>query len=107
MFKWDLKFYISIQFKVKHFKLRSKLNNWIIFFFLIIYITPLYLAIERENIEILKFLLMNDKIDINKPYIIIYVILYNFKFTNSIIFKILSFNTIQNYILKWYSKFYL
>ena len=31
----------------------------------IIYKTALYLAVEKENIEIVKLLLTNDKLDIN------------------------------------------
>ena len=34
-----------------------------------IYKPALYAAVEKENIEIIKLLLMNDKIDINIPYI--------------------------------------
>lgn len=35
-----------------------KLNN-------IFYLTSLYLAVENENIEIIKLLLTNDKLNIN------------------------------------------
>ena len=31
----------------------------------VIYKTALYLAVEKENIEIIKLLLTNDKLDIN------------------------------------------
>ena len=34
-----------------------------------LYKTALYLAVEKENIEIVKLLLTNDKIDINLTYI--------------------------------------
>ena len=33
------------------------------------YKTPFYCAVEKENIEIIKLLLTNDKLDINLPYI--------------------------------------
>lgn len=33
--------------------------------------TPLYLAVENENIEIIKLLLSNEEIDVNIPYILI------------------------------------
>ena len=36
-------------------------NEILIYF----YKTALYLAIEKENLEIIKLLLMNEKIDIN------------------------------------------
>ena len=32
---------------------------------MLFYKTALYLAVEKENIEIVKLLLMNDKLDIN------------------------------------------
>ena len=62
------------------------------------YKTALYLAVEKENIEIIKLLLNNDKIDVNIPYILI---------LNFIKFKIISFNHIQNHIFQWNSKSYL
>ena len=37
-----------------------------------IYKTALYLAIEKENIEIVKLLLIHDKINVNIGYIIIH-----------------------------------
>ena len=30
----------------------------------------IYLAVEKENIDIIKLLLSEDKLDINKPYIL-------------------------------------
>ena len=36
-----------------------------------IYETPLFGAIEKNNIEIVKLLLTNDKLDINLGYILI------------------------------------
>ena len=50
--------------------------------FIYFYKTALYLAVEKENIEIIKLLLSNDIIDVNIPYILI--IFY-------IKFKIISF----------------
>ena len=41
-----------------------KSNIWIELIFYI-YKTALYLAVEKENIEIIKLLLSNDKLDIN------------------------------------------
>ena len=62
------------------------------------YKTALYSAVEKENIEIIKLLLNNDKLDINLGYIL--NIFY-------IKFKIISFNYIQNQIFQWNSKSYL
>ena len=31
--------------------------------------TPFYLAIEKENIEIIQLLLTNDELNVNIPYI--------------------------------------
>ena len=42
----------------------------------IIYKTALYLAVEEGNIEIVKLLLTNDKLDINLGYIFLNI-LYN------------------------------
>ena len=47
--------------------------------------TALYMAVGKENIEIIKLLLANDKIDINQGYII------NIFFIK---FEIISFNEI-------------
>lgn len=35
------------------------------FLILQFHMTPLYLAVEKQNIEIIKYLLTNDKIDVN------------------------------------------
>ena len=40
---------------------------------IIIYVTALYLAVEKENIEIVKLLLTNDKLDINFLNIFLYL----------------------------------
>ena len=58
---------------------------------LLIYITSLYTAIEKENDEIVKLLLTNDKLDIN----IINISKYVF------------FNIILNEAFQWYSKWYI
>ena len=50
-----------------------------------IYKTALYLAVEKENVDIIKLLLSNDKIDIN---ILNILLLFYIKF------KIISFNDI-------------
>ena len=88
---------------------------------LLIYKTPLYLAVDKGNIEIIKLLLNNDKLDINflnilnifyikfKWYLSIKFHNHIFKYNSKIIyinkiqksylligFKIISFN----YILK-------
>lgn len=42
--------------------------NYIHFWF---NITPLYLAVSKENIEIIKLLISKDMLDINIPYIYI------------------------------------
>ena len=34
--------------------------------------TPLYLAVEKENLEIVKLLINNNKINLNIPYILLY-----------------------------------
>lgn len=64
----------SIKFNIKY-------SNEIIKF--IYYKTPLYFAIEKKNIEIVKLLLLNDKIDINFGYILKTIIIY--KIENQII----------------------
>ena len=65
---------------------------------MIFYKTALYLAVEKENIEIVKLLLTNDKLDINIINIL------NIFFIK---FKIISFNEIQNHIFQYNSKSYL
>ena len=50
-----------MKFKIKY------LNEMIILFFKK---TALYLAVENENIEIIKLLSKNEKIDVNIPWII-------------------------------------
>lgn len=42
------------------------------------YKTPFYEAVKKGNIDIIKLLLANNKIDINIPYILIIFFLYNF-----------------------------
>ena len=55
------------------------------------YKTALYLAVEKENIEIIKLLLNNDELDIN---------LLNILNIFYIKFKILYFNIIHNHIFQ-------
>ena len=65
------------------------------------------MAVEKENIEIIKILLNNDKLDINILNIfniflnIIdnHIIQCNLKPNHSITLKIISFNYIQNHII--------
>ena len=80
-----------------------------------IYKTPLFGAIEKDNIEIVQLLLTNDKLDINFGYIFIqffnriqnYIFQFHSKSYISIKFKIIYFNLIQNYIFQWNSKLYI
>ena len=65
--------------------------------FLSIYITALCLAVSKENLEIVKILLTNEKIDINFPYI------FKYEYFNKIL---IYFNYIQNNIFKLHSKLY-
>ena len=63
--QWNSKAYHSIWFKIMFF---NDIQNHIIQWNLdkiIICKTELYLAVEKENIEIVKLLLTNDKLDIN------------------------------------------
>lgn len=69
-----MKFIISYFYSIQNvlFQLYSKTNNWIKFkiYYLneirkIIYKTALFYAIEKENIDIIKYLLSSDKLDIN------------------------------------------
>ena len=64
-----------------------------------IYRTALCMAVEKENIEIVKLLLTNNKFDINLGYIF-HNFLLNSKSYLSIPFKNISFNIIQNYIFQ-------
>ena len=70
------------------------------------------MAVEKENIEIVKLLLMNDKLDIN---IINILNIFFYKIQNhifqlhsksylSIEFKIILFNYIQNHVFQRNSK---
>ena len=56
--------------------------------------TALYLAVEKENVEIVKLLMTNEKIDPN----IICILQSNY-----IKFNIKSFNLIQYQIIQWNS----
>ena len=75
IFQLHLKANISITFK-------SKYLNEIIFD---LYHTALYLAVEKENLEIIKLLLTNDNIDINILNIFINIlIIFIIKYFNYI-----------------------
>ena len=56
--------------------------------------TALYLAVEKENIEIVNILLSNDKLDINLGYILN---IFYIKFQN------MAFNNIKNHIIQSHS----
>ena len=49
---------------------------------ILFYKTALYLAVEKENVEIIKLLLTNDKLDINLKHILN---IFNYKIQNHII----------------------
>ena len=70
------------------------------------YKTALYSAVEKENIEIIKLLLNNDKIDVNIPYILILNFI-KFKIIFLMEFIIKFFNEIQNHVFQLHSKSYL
>ena len=53
--------------------------------------SPFYLAVERENIEIIKLLLTNDKLDVNYLYILFYLFLR---------FVIILFNSIIKHLIR-------
>ena len=53
--------------------------------------SPFYLAVERENIEIIKLLLTNDKLDVNYLYILFYLFLR---------FVIMLFNSIIKHLIR-------
>lgn len=47
-----------------------------------IYKPPFYLAIEKGDIDMVKLFLANDKLDVNRPYIYILIIILFIKFRN-------------------------
>ena len=61
----------SMTFKIKLFN-GIKNKNHLIKFFHTNYLAALYHAVDKENIEIIKLLLSNDKIDPNISNILIY-----------------------------------
>ena len=63
LIQFNSKLYNSIQFKIIYF------NKITIQF----YKTVLYTAVEKENIEIIKLLLANDKINVNTLNILIFI----------------------------------
>ena len=48
------------------------------FIFLLLYKTPFYLAVEKENIEIIQLLLSNSMLDINILSILILLLIIQF-----------------------------
>ena len=50
-------------------------------FFCNIYKPPFYLAIEKGDIDMVKLFLANEKLDVNRPYIYILIII-QFYFIN-------------------------
>lgn len=58
--------------------------------------TPLHLAVEKNNIEIIKLLLSCEKIDVN----CLMISDINDKMTNEIIIKSIKYNYISNYFNK-------
>ena len=80
-----------MKFKIISFnEIQNHIFQWN-FNIIIICKTALYLAVEKENIEIVKLLLMNDKLDMNIINIL------NIFFIK---FEIISFNSIQNHIFQ-------
>lgn len=59
-------YFFQITFKITYFKYNSNILH--------LYSTALYLAVKKENIEIIKLLLTNDKLDINILSILKYII---------------------------------
>ena len=69
IFQWYSKSYLSIKFEIISFNtIQNHIFEWN-FNVICINKTALYLAVEKENIEIVKLLLMNDKFDVNLEYI--------------------------------------
>ena len=105
--KFHSKSYLSMEFKIisfngiqNHiFQFHSKSYQSMKFWYTKIHKTALYMAVEKEKIEMLKLLLTSDKLDINILNIFHYF-LWNSKSYHSITFKILSFNRIQNLIIQ-------
>ena len=54
-------------------------------FFCNIYKPPFYLAIEKGDIDMVKLFLANEKLDVNRPYIYILIIILFIKFKYQII----------------------
>ena len=77
------------------------------------YVTALFAAVEKGNVEIVKLLLSNDKIDVNAINILIILLFYkvsnsifelHLNLKNSILFKIIRFNAILNHAFQWHFK---
>lgn len=61
-----------------------------------LYKTPLLFAVELNEVEIVRLLLENTKIDVNKRSILKTFFLLYFKLINLIKFKIKYFNEVTN-----------
>ena len=63
-------------------------------FKLFYYKSALYIAIENENVEIVKLILLNDNVRINRPYVRIHHFLIRLAFIFLITFQVNNFNSI-------------
>lgn len=61
--------YILMELIDIYFILINKYFDWV--FKLFFYKTPLYLAVEKDNLDIVKLLLTNQSIDVSHGYILI------------------------------------
>ena len=61
--------------------------------------SPLFLAIEKENIEIIKILLSNEKIDVNFGFILM-------KKINKIWNKLFVWHTFISYLIQFLNKLF-
>ena len=66
---------------------------------LYIYKTPLFLAIEKENIEVIKLISLNNKLDVNLGYKIIFYY-YQMKLYHMFLIKHQFFWQLKKEILK-------
>lgn len=57
------------------------------FYYLILNRTPLHIAIEKDNAEIIKLLVENEQFDPNIKYISLFFVLSRFKFNKLIQFR--------------------
>ena len=97
-----IEFYLK---KIFLIKFKTVLLNKI---FWKIYRTPFYVAVKTENIEIIKLLLSNNKLNINTPYIVNSIVNQIQKKIQlhlisdfPILFKFKKFNDIRKKIIQW------